>query len=387
MKPVETAVWYPGVRGVPARGIVPYAQRLEQAGVDQVFAWDFLTGILPRVAWGDNFSPAAKVLPDGDSFYDPFTLLGLAGGATQDLGLSVSATNAIRNGPAETYRMAITLADASQGNSVVCVGVGEKQNTYPFGYSRKEGLARLEDHFRLYRQLWDNTEPFSFEGNIWQFRNAYIGGARTYRPRMIVAGAGPRAMDVAARYADGWMTVVPAAHAHVEHYAAEVKNMKERLEKYGRDPEDFTFAIEAIALIHEDQAQIERAIDHSEFITSFSSIYGRMAHKEWELEDDVELVRDRDYNYTLHLLPNEVTKAENDAVMAKVSRAMKSKSFVHGNASQVAGHWQTYVEAGASWVGFLDFAPFVFGLEEAGPCLERNIEVCGMLKAASPVPA
>lgn len=156
--------------------------------------------------------------------------------------------------------------------------------------------------------------------------------------------------------------------------------MKERLEKHGRDPEQFTFAIEAIALIHEDQAEIERAIDESEFITSFASIYGRMAHKEWELEDDVELARDRDYNYTLHLLPNEVTKEENDAVMAKVSRAMKSKSFVHGSARQVADHWQTYVDAGASWVGFLDFAPFVFGLEEAGSCLERNIEVCTMLK-------
>lgn len=380
MGSIETAVWYPGVRGVPARGIVPYAQRLEQAGVDQVFTWDFLTGILPRVAWGDSFSPAAKLLPDGDSFYDPFALLGLAGGATQDLGLSVSATNAIRNGPAEVYRLAMTLADASRGNSVVCVGTGEKQNTVPFGYSRTQGVLRLEDHFRLYQQLWDNTEPFSFEGNHWQFRNAYIGGAREHRPRMIVAGAGPRALDIAARYADGWMVPVPAALAHVDDFALEVKKMKEAVERYGRDPDQFTVAIEAIALIHEDPAEIERQIDDSEFIASFASIYGRMAHKEWEAEPDVPLARDRDYNYTLHLLPNEVTKEENDAVMAKVTRAMKTKSFVHGNARQVVDHFQRYVDAGCNWVGFLDFAPFVFGLEEAGACLERNIEACTMLK-------
>ena len=31
----------------------------------------------------------------------------------------------------------------------------------------------------------------------------------------------------------------------------------------------------------------------------------------------------------------------------------------------------------------IDFAPFVFGLEEAGNCLERNIEVCRMLKEKS----
>ncbi|KLL10659.1 MULTISPECIES: LLM class flavin-dependent oxidoreductase [Protofrankia] len=381
MSNVQTAVWFPGVRGVPAKSIIPYAQRLEQAGVDQVFTWDFLTGILPRVAWGESFSPVANVLPDGDSFYDPFTLLGLAGGATESLGLSVSATNGIRNGPAEIMRMAMTIADASQGNSVVCVGVGEKQNTVPFGYSRKEGLARLEDHFRLYQLLWEKTEPFSFEGNFWHFRNAYIGGARTHRPRMLVAGAGPRALDIAARYADGWLTVVPAAFAHIEHYAQTVRDMKVALEKYGRDPDDFIFAIEAIALIHEDRAAIDKAIDHSEFVTSFASIYGRMAHAEWELEPDVELARPRDYNYTLHLLPNEVTREENDAVMARVSRAMKSRSFVHGNARQVADHWLTYINAGATWVGFLDFAPFVFGLDEAGACLERNIDVCTLLKA------
>jgi phthiodiolone/phenolphthiodiolone dimycocerosates ketoreductase len=94
----------------------------------------------------------------------------------------------------------------------------------------------------------------------------------------------------------------------------------------------------------------------------------------------VELVRPREYNYTFHLLPNEVTAEEHYAVMAKVSRAMKTKSFVHGNAKQVAEHWQGYVDAGATWVGFLDFAPFVFGLEDAGNCLDRSIDVCRLLK-------
>lgn len=386
-KSLSTAVWYPGVRGLPARGMVPYAQGLEAGGVDQVFTWDFLTGILPRVAWGQTFSPAASVLPDGDSFFDPFVLLGMAGGATENLGLSVCATNGIRTGPAEMMRMAMTIADASQGNTIVCVGSGEKQNTVPFGYKRTEGLARLEDHFRLYRELWDNEEPFSFQGNIWNFEDAYIGGARTHRPKMYLAGAGPKALDIAAKYADGWCTVVPAAFAHVEHYADTVKEMREKVESYGRDPDEFDFAVEAIALIHEDEGAIEEAIDHSEFITCFSSIYGRMAHHEWEWEDDVELVRPRDYNYTFHLLPNQVKKEEHDAVMARVSRTMKEKSFVHGTAPKVAEHWNQYVEAGASWVGFLDFAPFVFGIDEAENCLARNIEVCRLMKAAAGTPA
>jgi phthiodiolone/phenolphthiodiolone dimycocerosates ketoreductase len=378
---VTTAVWYPGVRGVPAKGIIPYAQRLEAAGVDQVFTWDFLSGILPRVAWRDSFSPVASMLPDGDSFYDHVALLGLAGGATQNLGLSVVATNGIRTGPAEMYRMAMTLADASGGNSVVTLGTGEKQNTVPFGYKRSEGLARLEDHFRLYQLLWERDEPFSFEGNIWKYTNAYIGTARTHRPKMWIAGAKEKALDIAARYADGWLTVVPAAYAHVEDYAKTVQEVRRKVESYGRDPDQFSFGVEAIALVHEDEQAIQNAIDHSEFVTCFSSIYGRMAHQEWEREPDVELVRPRDYNYTFNLLPNDVTEQEHYAVMAKVSRAMKEKSFVHGNAKQVAAHWQGYVDAGATWVGFLDFAPFVFGLEDAGNCLERNIEVCQLLQS------
>lgn len=383
MSELTTAVWYPGVRGVPAKGIIPYAQRLEKGGVDQVFTWDFLTGILPRVAWSESFSPVASVLPDGDSFYDPFVQLGMAAGATERLGVSVCATNGLRQGPAEIMRMAMTLADASGGNAIVTVGAGEMQNTHPFGYNRKQGVSRLEDHFRLYNLLWENQEPFSFEGNVWKFRNAYIGGARSHQPKMLLAGAGPRALDIAARYADGWVIPAPAAFAHVEDYAAKVVEMRGRVESYGRDPDDFICGVEAIALIHEDEGAIQDAIDHSEFIASFASIYGRMAHAEWEQEDDVELARPRDYNYTLDLLPNEVTREENDAVMAKVSRAMKSKSFVHGTHQQVADHWMQYVEAGASWIGFLDFAPFVFGLEEAINCLDRNIDVCRMLKSAT----
>jgi phthiodiolone/phenolphthiodiolone dimycocerosates ketoreductase len=200
---------------------------------------------------------------------------------------------------------------------------------------------------------------------------------------MLMAGAGPRALDIAARYADGWVIPAPAAFAHVEEYAAKVTEVKQKVEAYGRDPEAFIFGVEAIALIHEDPAAIEDAIDNSEFVASFASIYGRMAHAEWESEDDVELARPRDYNYTLDLLPNEVTQAENDAVMAKVSRAMKSKSFAHGTRQEVTDHWMQYVDAGASWIGFLDFAPFVFGLEEATNCLDRNIDVCRMLKAAA----
>src|SRR5437763_9371299 len=129
-KPLTTAVWYPGMRGASARDVIPFAQALERGGVDQIFTWDFLTGILPRCAWTPEFSPAAAALPDGDSFYDPFVTLGIAAGATTNLGASVVATNAIRNGPAEMMRMALTLADASRGSTIIAVGTGEKQNTY-----------------------------------------------------------------------------------------------------------------------------------------------------------------------------------------------------------------------------------------------------------------
>lgn len=378
-KTLKTAVWYPGVRGAGAKDVIPFARALEQGGVDQIFTWDFLTGILPRAAWTPEFSPAAAVLPDGDSFYDPFVTLGIAGGATTNLGLSVVATNAIRNGPAEMMRMALTLAQASGGNTIIAVGTGEKQNTYPFGYRRTEGLARLEDHFRLYRLLREADEPFTFEGNVWQYRNAYIGTIRSHLPKMYVAGTGPRALDIAARYADGWLTVCPAAFAHVEHYAETVAEMRRKVEQYGRDPDAFEFAVEAIALVNDDEEAIQRAIDESEFVACFASLYGRMAHHEWE-EDGVPLARPRDYNYTFHLLPNEVTRGEYDDTIKKVSRKMKENSFVFGPAKVVAAHWAEYVEAGASWVGFLDFAPFVFGLEDAPNCLARNIEVSRLLK-------
>jgi phthiodiolone/phenolphthiodiolone dimycocerosates ketoreductase len=376
---LTTACFYYGFRHAPAKAVVPFAQGLEQAGVDHMWMFDFLTGFLPRAAWTKEFSPAAEILPDSDSFYDPYVVMGMAAAGTTRLGLAMLATNACRQGPAEVMRMALTLADATNGKAIVGVGTGERIQTEPFGYRRSEGIARLEDHFRLYRLLQDCDGPFSFEGNVWRYDNAYIGTTRRHQPKMWAVGAGPRLLDIAARYADGWLTWAPGGFPDAEVYARQAREMKQRLERYGRDPECFDFGLQAGVMLHDDPDVIENMFEHSDFLAYFSALYGRFNHGAWK-QEGVPPVFPNDWNYSLRFLPNEVTRGQFEATVKQVPRAMKERSLFSGAPKEAATHLRGYVDAGVTWVGLLDFLPFVLGLAEAPASLERTAVALSLLK-------
>src|SRR5437660_9666370 len=113
------------VRSAPPEMVATYAQMLEASGgVDYLWVWDVLAGLWPRAMWTPEYTPAAESLPCGDSWYDPWIMLGLAA-ATTKLNFLIG-TNCIRQGPAEIVRAMLTLAGGSEGRRTICaLGTGE----------------------------------------------------------------------------------------------------------------------------------------------------------------------------------------------------------------------------------------------------------------------
>lgn len=375
---VETAIPLLFDRWSPPAVTCQGAQLLEQSGVvDYLYVWDQLVSWWPRVLWQPEHTPLAGTMADCDSFADAFVMAAMAAATTERLGVGVS-TDAVRRGPAELTQTMLTLAAATEGQATLMLGAGEAKQTNPFGYNRAQGLARLEDVLQLFRLLLECDEPFDFEGRFWTFRSAWLGTARPYRPKIWAMGGGPQLIDMAARYADGFVTAVPLAISAPERFAEQVTDIKQSLERYGRDPEAFDFAVMANVLLHEDHAVIMRSFDNP-LLRWIAAVFGRLNQGDWESEG-IEPVFPRSWHYAIKLVPTEWTLDKVHAVTDKVSSEMLLKSFYHGGVKEVAAALDGYLQAGATWVAAVDLLPLVLPADQATSALDRSVALCQILK-------
>ncbi len=207
---LQTAIPFWADRSIDPSMAAPFAQAVEASGVvDYFWVWDQLTSWWPHVLWTEENTEFAALSADCDSFHDAFITAGVAAFATDDLGVQIGGTDAIRNGPAELMQTMLTLAAMTKGKAQCALAGGELKQIKPFGYRRVEGLPRMEDILRIARLLWECEGPFDFDGNIWKFKNAYIGTERLYRPEFWCLGGGPQLIELATRYADGFISALP----------------------------------------------------------------------------------------------------------------------------------------------------------------------------------
>jgi phthiodiolone/phenolphthiodiolone dimycocerosates ketoreductase len=348
--------------------------------VDNLFMWDQMTNFWPPHLWTPENAPMAAALPDLDSYADAFAMGAYALASAPDAGLAVSS-DAIRRGPAELNQTMWTLASMAGGDTIFQIGAGEFKQTRPFGWKRSEGLARLEDQFRLFHAFWESQEPVSFEGNVWKMHRAWLGKARVKRPQMWALGGGPKLLDLATTYADGFAAIAPCVYDTPESFADHVTSLKEDLERKGRDPEAFGFGLWFMNAIHEDKDVIDRAFDGA-IMKWMAANFGRLDNSRWA-DLGVTSVFPDDWHYSVRLRPIDVTEEESADVIARTSHKMVELAFSHGTPEEVAAEVQSYVDAGCTYVSICDVLPICLEPEDAQGAIARSIEVCGRVKRAA----
>lgn len=378
-RPVETALYFWNHRAIPPKQVIPFVQTIEASGVvDHFWMWDVVAGWFPPDVWTEEFTPLAS-FGDFDSVYDAWVTLGLAASATDKLGMLLGGTNALRHGPAELMQRAMTLADCTPGGHITCIGAGEAYNTIPFGYNRKQSIARMEDMFQIFRKLWETDGPIDFDGRVIKFDQAYIGNVRGRRPSFWAMGAGPRLIEIAGKYADGWMSVAPNGVTSPEAYAEKVKKCRELAEQAGRDPDKFRFGLTPTLLIHEDPDIVDRVIDNN-VIKFFASIFGRVDQSNWA-ELGIKSPFPPDYNYSLKFLPMKTSKAELMDILDRTPREAVQHCWTSGSPKEVAAQLQAYIDAGCDLIAPYDFLPAALSdLGEIAASFQNQLELCRILK-------
>lgn len=145
----------------------------------------------------------------GDPKLEGWTALTALGPLTHrvTLGLLVQPTTFLN--PAITVKKAVTLDAITDGRVILGVGAGYYEREHEaygldFGSSARERLDRMEEALTIMRRLLAG-EVIDFEGAFYRMKNASVAPtpARGHMP-ILVGGAGPRVLRIAAALADMW---------------------------------------------------------------------------------------------------------------------------------------------------------------------------------------
>jgi G6PDH family F420-dependent oxidoreductase len=167
-----------------------------------------------RSAWiSDHFHPWND--EQGES---PFvwSVLGALAQATEEMRWMTAVTcPMIRTHPGIVAHAAATTATLMPGRFRLGVGSGEALNEHVFGARWPEAdvrLEMLEESVAVIRRLWEGGFQ-SHHGTHYTLEGARIYSLPDELPRILVSGFGPKAIAVAGRIADGFVTVEPDAGA------------------------------------------------------------------------------------------------------------------------------------------------------------------------------
>ena len=379
--PVEVVGCLWADRHLPASTIGDMARAWESSGgVDPLLLPDHLVNLIPPQLWTEENTPMAKLLKDPDSLSDVLVVAGYVLASAPKLGISIG-TDAVRRGPAEMAQAMLTIANMAGGNAVFQFGAGENKQCKAYGHKRAEGLARMDEMLQIFRLFWDSKgKPFDFMGNKFTFEKATLGSAMPRRPTVFALGAGPKLLDYATSYADGYGTVVPPVFHSPEVFAQARADLLEQVERKGRDPKQFRFATWFPVLLAEDDAMLERAI-RNPLVRWYTAVFGRIQPEDWA---NVGLPNPMPEGWTYykdlvsHNMPQELV----DMALSIVTDDHVRKGWVHGTADQCAKEIKKWIDAGADWVCPIDYMPVILDPSEGAASLTRNIELCKAIKAS-----
>jgi phthiodiolone/phenolphthiodiolone dimycocerosates ketoreductase len=222
----------------PAELVGLAAATYESQGYDFILSGDQLNTTSPRALWSPDLVPAAGMGIDIDAWMDAFQVCTLSALPTSRVQVGLTC-DALRRTPVNLAQQLFTLDHVSKGRAYLCLGAGEQKQFRSYGLQRSKPFTHLEEAVRILTKFRDDTEPFDHDGPIWTLRKAHIRLGpfdRATPPPILVVGGPGRSVEIAGKYADGWVTYLPPAGSP-EWLAETIVDLRRTAEAAGRDPD------------------------------------------------------------------------------------------------------------------------------------------------------
>lgn len=142
-----------------------------------------------------------------DGVWESVSIAAAIAATTTDMGLGPSVLNSPYRSPAMTAKIADTIDEISGGRFVLGIGAGNTEDSdyEAFGFPTDKRYSRFAEAIQIIHGLLKNGS-IDFEGEFYSARQAelVLRGPRPHGPPISIAAGGPKMLQLAARYGDGW---------------------------------------------------------------------------------------------------------------------------------------------------------------------------------------
>ncbi|HTZ12470.1 MAG TPA: LLM class flavin-dependent oxidoreductase [Mycobacterium sp.] len=310
---------------------------------------DHMVSFWPDSIWTPEFTDLASASPSPHRHLDGLAVASAAAVLTQNVPLVSAVVDTVRRHPAILAQTALTIDHLSRGRFILGLGSGESENILPYGFDFTRPVSRFEEALKVIRLLWETDGPVDFQGRTYALNHARLD-TEPYDgqpPPIWIGASGPRMLDIAGRYADGWW---PAGAWTPEHYAEMLSVVRASADRAGRDPVAITPCFIQVCLIGKDDAALSdilRAPLVKAFLLQVSAETLRGFGFEHPMGEDWRGFQDID--------PAMLTRERIVDFLAKVRPEMLLAVVPHGTPKEVAKIIKTFVDAGLRVPKILDY--------------------------------
>ena len=339
-------------------------ERLDSGRYHSIWLPDHMVSFWPDSIWTPEFTDLAVASPSPHRHLDGMAVAAAAAVLTENVPLVTSVVDTVRRHPASLAQSALTIDHLAKGRFILGLGSGEAENIEPYGFDFDRPVSRFEEALHVIRLLWDSDGPVSFDGQFYRLQHARLD-TEPYDgrfPPIWIGASGPRSLDIAGRYADGWW---PAGAWTPEDYAQKLARVRGSAERAGRDPMAITPCFIQGCVMGSDDTALAQILDaplvksfllqvSAELLGSFG--FDHPMGEGWRGFHDIDpavLTRERIVDF--------LDRVEPEMILAVVP---------HGTPKQVAQTVKEYVDAGLRVPKILDYGAMA-GLDYAATSAEN----------------
>jgi phthiodiolone/phenolphthiodiolone dimycocerosates ketoreductase len=327
------------------------------AGVNSLLLPDHYVGFVPRAFWKPEYTPAAKLVPSTDAFFDPFVMMGMMAARYRRVRIGTGVTEAFRRHPVTLAQAFVTVDHMTGGRAIAGIGNGERENTEPYGLPFTRRVGRLEEALTIIRKCWaSGGEPVSFDGPTWKLRNAlfttplYKGKA----PTLWLAAHAPRMLGLAGRFADGWYPTQKMAAAE---YRSKLDMIRAAAAEAGRPVDRFEPAMQIQVALGASRGQVLEQLLKVKPVGAMALLMPGAVWKKVGLRHPLG----EGYEGFADIIPNEVPPQAFAEAERQVRPELLNEAIFAGSVDEVVEEVKPYVAAGMKHVVMWNIGPLATG--------------------------
>jgi phthiodiolone/phenolphthiodiolone dimycocerosates ketoreductase len=326
-------------------------------GVDSLFLPDHYLSFIPRSVWGPELTPAAKMVPTPDAFFDPFVMMGAMAARYRRVRIGTGVTEPFRRHPATLAQAFVTLDHLTRGRAILGIGNGERENTEPYGMPFEKRVGRLEEALAIIRRLWaSGGEPVDFDGSVWRLRRARFATPlwQGTAPPIWVAAHAPRMLGLTGRFADGWYPTMKMTPAE---YAARLARIHAAAAEAGRSVARFEPALQIQLALGRDRQSVLDTLLH---VPAAGALAMLLPGALWAKHRLRHPLGERFEGFA-DFVPEEVTPAQIEDARRQLTPALLADGVFAGSVDEVLGEVRPFVDAGLRHVVIWNIGPLATG--------------------------